>query len=135
MKSTGLFLLTLLAFFVALPQAAKAGSKQDIGVGHPVAARWSDGKYYTGSVLATNGANFKVLFDDGDKLTVDAAHVFALRENGNFEVGDHVLAGWKGARMFPGTVTAVTAAACRIKWDDGDAPMVVKKSRIVHLKR
>lgn len=131
MKRTPLFLLLLAVLLVAIACPAQADPKPRIAVGDSVAAQWSDGNYYVGTVTAINGAKFKILYEDGDRKTVDAAQVFELRDDRPFAVGDRVLAAWKGAQMFPGVIVAVNTVTCRVKWDDGDAPMEVKKSRMI----
>ncbi len=113
------FLATLLPAFAADPK-----------VGDTVAAKWTDGGFYVGTVTGISGAGANVLYEDGDKLTVPAAEILVLSKDVAFKVGDHVIAAWKGAKMFPGIITAVTEATCTVKWDDGDAPIEVAKGRM-----
>ncbi|HEV7401695.1 MAG TPA: hypothetical protein VGO11_02170 [Chthoniobacteraceae bacterium] len=128
-------LLTLALFLFVGLQLVVGAPPDSIGVGHRVAARWTDGRYYLGTVTAVEGDAFKILYEDGDKLTVKAEHVHPIHANAVFKVGDHVMAGWKGALMYPGTVTEVTATGCRVQWDDGDKPLLVEKNRIVHWRK
>jgi hypothetical protein len=111
----------------ALADEAKPGDK--------VAAKWSDGGHYLATVTAADGAQYEVLYDDGEKATVGAADLIRVRRDANFAVGDHVLAAWKSATMFPGTVTAKTEFTVTVKWDDGDAPLEVARDRVVALPR
>jgi len=113
------FLATLLPTFAADPK-----------VGDTVAAKWTDGGFYVGTVTGISGAGANVLFEDGDKLTVPPSDILVLSKDVAFKVGDHVIAAWKGAKMFPGVLTAVTEATCTVKWDDGDAPIDVAKGRM-----
>jgi hypothetical protein len=113
------FLATLLPAFAADPK-----------VGDTVAAKWTDGGFYVGTVIGISGASANILFDDGDKLTVPPADILVLSKDVAFKVGDHVIAAWKGAKMFPGVLTAVTETTCTVKWDDGDAPIEVAKGRM-----
>ena len=103
--------------------------------GDKVAAKWSDGGHYLATVTAVSGGQLAVLFDDGDKATVGAADLLRVSRNANFAAGDRVLAAWKIARMFPGTVTAKTEFTVTVKWEDGDEPLEVARDRVVMLRR
>ncbi len=107
----------------------------DPKVGDTVAAKWTDGSFYVGTItgLAADGAN--VLYEDGDKRTVPLAELTVLSKDTAFKVGDHVIAAWKGAKMFPGVLTAVNDGTCTVKWDDGDAPLDVAKGRMALLAK
>ena len=107
----------------------------DAGPGDKVAARWTDGGYYLATVTAASGGQCEVLYDDGDKGTVGTAEVIRVSRNANFAVGDRVLAAWKSARMFPGTVTAKTEFTVTVKWEDGDEPLEVARDRVVTIQR
>ncbi len=61
------------------------------------------------------------------------AQVHPLSQAASFKVGDHVIAAWRTALMFPGVITAVSDVTCTVHWDDGDKPLEVKKSRIMLL--
>ncbi len=101
--------------------------------GDKVAAKWSDGGHYLATVTAVSGGQLAVLFDDGDKGTVGAADLLRVSRNANFATGDRVLAAWKSARMFPGTVTAKTEFTVTVKWEDGDEPLEVPREKIAPL--
>ena len=101
--------------------------------GDKVAAKWSDGGVYLATVTAASGAQFDVLFDDGDKATVGAADLIRVSHNANLAVGDRVLAAWRTARMLPGTVAAKTEFTVTVKWEDGDEPLEVARDRVVSL--
>ena len=124
-----LFVLTLL-----LPALTRPLSAAEPKVGDTVAAPWSDVNFYLATITAIADGNASVLYEDGDKGSVPLDKVSAVVKDATFAVGDHVLAAWKGARMFPGVVTAVSEAVCIIKWDDGDAPLQVPKTRMVHAR-
>ena len=100
-------------------------------VGDSVAAIWTDGNYYVGTITSISGDKADVLYEDGDKLTVPLAKVHTLSKTANFKVGDHVIAAFNGASMFPGVITAVSDATCTVKWDDGDTPLDVPKGRMI----
>ena len=103
----------------------------DAKVGDSVAAIWKDKNYYVATVTAVADGKASLLYEDGDKLDVPLAKVYPFSASTPFAVGDHVMAAWKGAKMFPGVVTAVTDLTCTVKWDDGDKPLDVKRTRIV----
>ena len=132
MKTIPILLLTLGGLWLAVPNPAQADPRESIKTGDTVAAMWSDGNYYIGVVKGTEGEKFQIDFEDGDKLSVKPATIFVMHQDGEFRVGDHVMAVWQKARMFPGVVSAVNADACVVKWDDGDTPMEVKKGRMAH---
>jgi hypothetical protein len=125
-KLTILAAITCAAFTGAFADEPKPGDK--------VAAQWTDGGYYLATVTGAEGGSFDVLYDDGDKGKVAATDLIAISRGELFNAGDHVLAAWKNARMFPGTVTATTQFTVTVKWDDGDAPLEVARDRVVHLK-
>ena len=133
MKTTSLLLLAVSLLFLSWSHPAQADPlKPQIKEGDSVAALWSDGNYYVGTVTGiTKGDRYRILFEDGDRKPVDASDVYLLRANREFAIGEHVLAAWKGARMYPGVVTAIFPNSCRIKWDDGDKPLEVKRDRII----
>ncbi|HSI64496.1 MAG TPA: hypothetical protein VLE43_15315 [Candidatus Saccharimonadia bacterium] len=93
---------------------------------------WTNGGYFLGTVTGAEGDRFDILFEDGDRLAVDATNVVALREDTPFAVGDHVTAAWNGVAMYPGVITKVHAKSCMVKWDDGDVPLLVAKDKIFH---
>lgn len=130
MKTLRVFSLGLMSI-VASVVTAFAG---DPKVGDSVAAPWSNDKgqsaFFMATITGISGDQASLLYEDGDKLTVPIANLKVLSADAPFKVGDHVIAAWKGAQMFPGVVTAVTELTCTVKWDDGDAPIEVKKSRI-----
>jgi hypothetical protein len=131
MKLLPSLLATLVAWSVASSLPLHADPKESINTGDSVAAMWSDGNYYIGTVKSGKGESFHILFEDGDKLTVNAAKIFVIHADNELHVGDHVMAVWKEARMFPGVVLAVGHETCLVKWDDGETPMEVGKWRMV----
>ena len=121
-----LSLLTAILFVTSVLPAFAGEAK----VGDSVAAMWKDGNYWVGTVTGISDDQANILYEDGDKLAVPLAKVHPLSQAATFKVGDHVIAAWKGAQMFPGVITAVSDLSCTVKWDDGDAPLEVKKARI-----
>ncbi len=130
MKTLLSLTLGLVLFMASIPSALAADPK----VGDSVAAPWSNDKgqsaFFMATITGISGDKADLLYEDGDKLTVPLSSVRALSTDTAFKVGDHVVAAWKGAQMFGGTVTAVTEQTCTVKWDDGDTPIEVKKSRM-----
>ena len=122
---------TLAALCLATFTAAFAG---DANPGDRVAAKFTDGSWYLATATAARGAEFDVLYDTGDKATVPGPDVIAIPRGTAFKTGDIVLAPWKTAQMYPGTVTEVARFAVTVKWDDGSAPLDVANDRVVLLK-
>ena len=122
---------TLAAIFVATFTASFAG---DANPGDRVAAKFTDGGWYLATATAARGAEFDVLYDTGDKATVPAADVIMIPRGTTFKTGDIVLAPWKSATMYPGTVTAAARFTVTVRWDDGSAPLDVANDRVVLLK-
>ncbi len=114
--------------------AAFSGARaDDAKPGDKVAAKWEDGFFYTGTVTAAAGETLDVLFDDGDKGRIASANVLRLGRGAEVNVGDHVLAPWRGGQMHPGTISAKADFSVTVKWDDGDAPMDVARDRVALL--
>jgi hypothetical protein len=132
MKTIRVLLPALIAVSMTLASSALAGPESQIGPGKRVAAMWTNGGYFLGTVTGVEGDRFDILFEDGDRLAVNTTNVVALSEDTPFAVGDHVTAAWKGAAMYPGVVTKVHAKSCMVKWDDGDAPLLVAKDKLFH---
>ncbi len=127
--------MKLLNILAALCLAAfTAASAADANPGDRVAAKFTDGTWYLATATAARGAEFDVLYDDGDKATVPAADVIPIPRGTVFKTGDIVLAPWRTAQMFPGTVTATTRFTVTVKWDDGDEPLEVANDRVLIMK-
>lgn len=130
MKTLRTLSLGLVLIMASLLTALAADPK----VGDSVAAPWSNDKgqsaFFMATITGISGDKADLLYEDGDKLTVPLSTVRVLSAETAFNVGDKVVAAWKGAQMFPGVVTAVGELTCTVKWDDGDTPLEVKKSRI-----
>ncbi len=131
MKAIRVLSHAVLTVSMMLAGPVLAGPENQIGEGRRVAAKWTDDGYYLGTVTGVKKSRYKVLFEDGDRLTVDAANVVALSELATFQEGDRVLAAWKGVRLFPGVVVEVHPKACLIRWDDGDEPLLVSKDKMM----
>jgi hypothetical protein len=132
MKTIRVLLLAVVAVSMTFASQVLAGPGGQIGLGNRVAAMWTNGGYFLGTVTEIEGARFNILFEDGDRLAVDSSKVVALGEDTPFAVGDRVMAAWKGISMYPGVVTKVHAKSCMVKWDDGDEPLLVAKDKIFH---
>jgi hypothetical protein len=125
--------LLCLVWLLPVVSAEPSKANPNVRAGDTVAAKWSDGTYYIATVTGTDGGKYSVLYGDGDKGTVDATGIIPIPADAVINVGDHVLACWKGARMYPGFVTAKTDQAYTVKWDDGDVPLDVARGKVVAL--
>ena len=68
-----------------------------------VIARWTNNLYYAGKVGAIENELVNVLFDDGDKITHsirDSSAVILDKEPNEVQIGQHVLATWKGGQKY-----------------------------------
>ena len=74
-----------------------------------------------------------VVFTDGVRAVAPDADVIPIPPEGIFEVGDQVLALWKGGSMFAGTITEESVEGYTIAWHDGDMPLVVPPGMITYL--
>jgi hypothetical protein len=101
-----------------------------LDIGSPVAAKWSDGKWYFGHVSDVDGARYAVDYADGDQGTVGAGDILPISPPEQIVPGAHVLALWKETSMYPGVVLTVTNGKARVRWDDGDLPLDVPFDRI-----
>jgi hypothetical protein len=99
-----------------------------------VAAKWGANSFYIATIAGVD-ANGKYLvnYGDGDKGAVAARDVVCVDSAQEIPIGAHVLACWRGAQMFPGTVTARSGNQYTVKWDDGDTPLEVPREKIAPL--
>jgi hypothetical protein len=130
MKLFRLTLFAIITSLLAFVLPAQAKPKDAFQEGERVAAKWTDGKYYIGRIDKI-GAKIQVKWDDGSYGPVPPKDIAVIPQNVEFAVGEHVLAVWKGAQMFPGVVTQVKPNQCIVKWDDGDQPSLVHKQQMV----
>jgi len=112
---------------VAIAQAGR--SYPGLAAGTPVAARWKDGNYWLGQIAGAVGSGYRIHYADGDVLDVQNDAVIPCGQVA-FKVGDHVMAHWKNARMYPGKITSVQAGTATVQWDDGDVPLAVPLSQV-----
>jgi hypothetical protein len=87
--------------------------------GDTVAAQWSDGHWYMGTVTESGDA-YTVAYDDGsDQTGLSEAEVRAPLTANDIEIGDAVLADWRaGERLYRGTVSQLIHGGVLITWDD-----------------
>jgi hypothetical protein len=122
------------------PDASRAGAelsppvipRPEIVPGHWVAIRGRTA-YWLASVEAEAEGGFAVRFTDGAHATVPDADVIPMPAGPVFDVGDQVLALWKGGSMYPGTITAEAPEGYTVAWHDGDAPLVVRPGTLTYL--
>ncbi len=105
--------------------ADRAVTAEQVEVGSRVLARWTDGRHYPGTVTrVAEGRRYDIRFDDGDRRTVNLAHV-RLRDtlrnmNGAPNVGDVVWAQWKPNAWYHGKVEKKIPVGFHVVFDDGD---------------
>lgn len=113
----------------AAPPPATVAAGQ-LTVGARVAAKWKDGNWWYGAIGEVDADGYVINYADGDVLRVAPAAVIPVASPGSLQVGSHVLAVWKGARMYPGVITAINGYTATVKWDDGDVPLNVPLDQI-----
>jgi len=101
--------------------------------GARVAAKWTDGKWYFGTITEVDDGRYAIDYADGDKGTVGPSEIHAIAPSGAVQPGAHVLAVWKGASMYPGRVDSVQNGQAFVRWDDGDTPLWVPLDRVALL--
>lgn len=128
------FFLVFLVAGLVLGAGGNAVAAGLIQVGSTVAAPWSDGELYLGTVKAMKGDTADVLYaDDGQVRPVKISEL-KLVEPKTWSVGDHVLAVWSSGKFYPGVVSADKGGGVyTVKWDDGDTPSDVAADRILGL--
>jgi hypothetical protein len=89
--------------------------------------------YWIAQVEAEAQGGFKVRFTDGATASVPDADVIPIPAEGVFDLGDQVLALWKGGNMFPGTITEESPEGYTVAWHDGDTPIVVRPGMLTYL--
>jgi hypothetical protein len=99
-------------------------------VGDRVAAKWKDGNWWYGTIASVDADGYVIHYADGDVLKVSKLAVIPVAQPGSLNVGDHVIALWKGAKMYPGVITRIDATSATVKWDDGDTPLDVPLNAI-----
>lgn len=68
-----------------------------------IIARWTNNLYYAGKVFATGNGQTHVLFDDGDRITHSIRDISAIirdQEPTQVQIGQHVVATWKGGHKY-----------------------------------
>jgi uncharacterized OB-fold protein len=115
---------------IAVMTEAPAANVASLSVGTKVAAKWKDGHYWYGSIGQISAHGYVIHYADGDVLEVAPANVIAVAAPGSLQVGDHVIAVWQGAKMYPGVITRVDAYTATVQWDDGDTPLDVPLAQI-----
>ena len=110
-------------------KASQTAETSSFGAGQRVAAKWKGGStYWSGKITACAGSKCDIVYDDGDRETVDEANI--LRTSATLNVGDKVIATWVAASMYPGTIAKKSASAYTINWDDGSPPKEVPFEKV-----
>src|SRR5205823_1886357 len=99
----------------ARPPAAPTPARREIG--EHVLACWHDLFWYPGVILANNGDQYHVVFDDGNQGLAAADKIRPVTVG----VGDRVLCRWKGGpTYYPGEITSKHGEVIHVQYDDGD---------------
>ena len=131
MKNLKALLPVTLLFFILAGIISCNKPADSYKVGDAVAAKWSDGNYWTAKITAMDGDKYTIMYDDGTNGSVTKADMKPLAQKSDLKVGDHVWAVWSGnARMYEGTVTELQDAGAIIKWNDGSTPSLAAYNKI-----
>jgi len=104
----------------------------DVVPGAWVAIRGRNG-FWIASVETEVAGGYNVRFTDGARATVPESDVIPMPAGDVFEVGDEVLALWKGGSLYPGTITEESHEGYTVAWHDGDTPLVVRHGTLTYL--
>ena len=89
-------------------------------VGSIVAAKWTDGSWYRGTVSAVKDGKYTVDYDDGDSSTLGRSDVKVISMKPKVSKGQKVFALWEeDSTFYLGKVTEVNKTGIVITWDDG----------------
>jgi hypothetical protein len=89
--------------------------------------------YWIARVESEVSGGYNVRFTDGARATVPESDIIPMPAGNVFEVGDEVLALWKGGSLYPGTITEESHEGYTVAWHDGDLPLVVKPGTLTYL--
>jgi cytoskeletal protein CcmA (bactofilin family) len=85
-----------------------------------VAAKWTDGKWYRGTISAVQGGKYTVDYDDGDRSVLGRSDIKIISKKPKVIKGKKVFALWEeDGTFYLGKVTEVTKTGIVITWDDG----------------
>jgi hypothetical protein len=116
----------------------ESAASRALPVGTSVAAKWGSGSFWIATITSVEAdGRYSVKYGDGDTGVVAPGDVEPVESDRELPVGTQVVACWRGAMMYPGTITARDAGTnlYTVKWDDGDAPLQVSRDRIAPLRR
>lgn len=100
-------------------------------VGDHVAAKWSDGKYWTATITGIDGSKYNVAYDDGTAGSVTKDGLKPIAAQADLKVGDAVWAVWSGnSKMYEGTIQELQSGGAIIKWNDGSMPSLANYGKI-----
>jgi hypothetical protein len=111
-------------FEAAAPAAPKKGDH--------VAARWRK-QWWRAEVLEVEEKTIRVLHEDGSKARVTKEELILSARASELQVGDRVLACWKDAQMYPGTIEKKGEKACTVRWEDGSELSEVAVGKIAKI--
>jgi len=116
MKRTRLFLTVAILF--ALLAVGTVAAQSNWRVGDHALINWTgDGYWYPGTIVAIEGSEYYVVYDDGDREWVGSDRI----RQDDLLVGTPVSANWLGGGIYyPGVIAERTGNAIVIHYDDGD---------------
>lgn len=127
-KTIASIVITLL-FSLGIYSCNKAADAYKVG--DHVAAKWSDGKYWTATITSIDGAKYNIAYDDGTAGSVEKEGLKQLAAQSDLKVGDAVWAVWSGnAKMYQGTIQELQSGGAIIKWNDGSTPSLANYGKI-----
>ena len=131
---TKLTITTALVLFILTAGFFSCGNKaggSDYAAGTAVAAKWSDGNYWTAKIVSLSGDKYKITYDDGTSGEVMKADIKPLAAKEDLKAGDAVWAVWSGnAKMYKGTIQDIQEGGVNVKWNDGSAASLVPFGKI-----
>lgn len=101
-----------------------------IKVGDSVAISWM-ATWYLGRVTALKGEKYEVLLADNATAVADSKNIKLMPSDPELAVGEKVLALWGTVGLYPAVILAIKPEGFQVKWEDGSAPSIVTKGRII----
>ena len=121
----------ILAFTVMTGVFSCKNASDPFQVGTAVAAKWSDGSYWTAKITSVAGDKYGIVYDDGTKGDVVKADLKALTPQADLKKGDAVWAVWtSNSKMYQGTIDELKPEGAMVKWNDGSSISMVPFGKI-----
>jgi len=120
--------IALLMLFFSL---SILNAEEKLTVGMFVAAQYSNGNWYTGTITKISGKDYTVTFTDGDVSVVTKEKVRTFSKNIKLKEGDRVLALYGSGQMYTAIVKEVEKDKATVKWEDGSGYASVDFDKIL----